>query len=131
MTRLDIANAVREVAKYCIAPKPVHRNDALSIVAYLQVYPDLGMTYSGVHECVMSAFADASYAGDVDNRRPVTGGAVMFCGAAVSLMSKMQKVVALPSTESEYIAFELGCPGGCILERCVGIHTTQFTQGVY
>ncbi|CAM9805813.1 unnamed protein product [Discosporangium mesarthrocarpum] len=52
----------------------------------------------------MSAFADASYAGDIDNRRSVTGGAVMFCGTAVAWMSKMQEVVALSSTESEYIA---------------------------
>ncbi|CAN0512876.1 unnamed protein product, partial [Discosporangium mesarthrocarpum] len=104
MTRLDIANAVREVAKYSAAPKRVHWNAALSIVAYLQAYPDLGMTYGGVQECVISAYADASYAGDGDNRRSVTGGAVMFCGAAVAWMSKMQKVVALSSTESEYIA---------------------------
>ncbi|CAM9392343.1 unnamed protein product, partial [Discosporangium mesarthrocarpum] len=62
------------------------------------------MTYGGVQECVMSASGDASYAGDIDNRRSVTGGAVIFCGAAVAWMSKMQKVVALSFTESEYTA---------------------------
>ncbi|CAN0448993.1 unnamed protein product [Discosporangium mesarthrocarpum] len=50
MTRPDIAYAVREVAKYCIAPKRVHWNAVLSIVAYLQAYPNLGITYGGVQE---------------------------------------------------------------------------------
>ncbi|CAN0470655.1 unnamed protein product, partial [Discosporangium mesarthrocarpum] len=36
MTRLDIANAVREVAKYCNSPKKVHWRAVLSIIAYLQ-----------------------------------------------------------------------------------------------
>ncbi|CAM9442942.1 unnamed protein product [Discosporangium mesarthrocarpum] len=84
MTRLDIANAFREVAKHCIAPKCEHWIAVLSIVDYLHAYPDLGVTYGGVQGCVMSAFADASYDGDIDNRRSVTGGAVMLCGPAVA-----------------------------------------------
>ncbi|CAM9924801.1 unnamed protein product, partial [Choristocarpus tenellus] len=75
MTRLDIANAVREVAKYSSNPK-----------------------------CELSAYADASYAGDWNDRRSVTGGAITFTRGAISWMSKVQRVVALSSTESEYIA---------------------------
>ncbi|CAN0513507.1 unnamed protein product [Discosporangium mesarthrocarpum] len=55
-------------------------------------------------KCELSAFTDAGYAGNVDDRRSVTGGAIMFYGGAISWMSKTQRVVALSSTESEYYA---------------------------
>ena len=33
-TRLDISNAVPSVARYCSAPKVIHRKSALGILAY-------------------------------------------------------------------------------------------------
>ncbi|CAM9986321.1 unnamed protein product [Choristocarpus tenellus] len=69
MTRLDIANAVREVAKYSNNPKVTHCCAVKCILAYLNTCPT-----------------------------------IMFAGGAISWMSKVQRVVALSSTESEYIA---------------------------
>ncbi|CAM9812256.1 unnamed protein product [Discosporangium mesarthrocarpum] len=46
----------------------------------------------------------------------------MFCGAAVAWMSKMQKLVALPSTESDYIALSSFAQEVFILQKCVGVH---------
>ncbi|CAN0359798.1 unnamed protein product, partial [Discosporangium mesarthrocarpum] len=87
------------------SPKKVHWRAVLSIIAYLQAHSELGITFGGSGEkCELSASADASYAGNVDNRRSVTGGAIMFYGGAISWMSKTQRVVALSSTEIEYIA---------------------------
>ncbi|CAM9699724.1 unnamed protein product [Discosporangium mesarthrocarpum] len=64
MTRLDIANTVHEVARYCDEPKRVHWRTVLFIMRYLNTFPDLGVTYGGVEKCVLSAYADASFAGN-------------------------------------------------------------------
>ena len=43
-------------------------------------------------------------AGDVDTRNSTTGYLYTFAGAAVSWVSRLQKIVALSTTEAEYIA---------------------------
>ena len=52
----------------------------------------------------LHAYSDADFAGDPDDRCS-TGGYAIFLGAgAVSWSSKKQSIVALSSTESEYVA---------------------------
>lgn len=48
-------------------------------------------------------------AGDVDSRKSTSGYLITFAGAAVSWQSKLQKCVALSSTEAEYIALTEAC----------------------
>ncbi|CAM9859640.1 unnamed protein product [Choristocarpus tenellus] len=104
MTRFDIANTVCEVAKYSSNPKVTHWRAVRCILAYLNACPNVGLSFGGFDtECELSVYADASYAGDWNDRRSVTGGAIVFAGGAISWMSKAQRVVALSSTESEYI----------------------------
>ena len=43
-------------------------------------------------------------AGDLDNRKSTTGYLFTFSGGAISWKSKLQKCVALSTTEAEYIA---------------------------
>ena len=43
-------------------------------------------------------------AGDLDNRKSTTGYLFTFSGGAISWQSKLQKCVALSTTEAEYIA---------------------------
>ncbi|CAM9998562.1 unnamed protein product, partial [Choristocarpus tenellus] len=92
MTRLDIANAVPEVAKYSSDPKVTHWRAVKCILAYLNTCPSVGLRFGGFNtECELSAYADASYAGEWNDRRSVTGGAIMFAGGApaISWMSKV------------------------------------------
>lgn len=44
------------------------------------------------------------YAGDPETRKSTTGFVVMFCGGPISWCSRKQHVVAMSSTEAEYIA---------------------------
>ncbi|CAN0378943.1 unnamed protein product, partial [Discosporangium mesarthrocarpum] len=60
----------------------------------------LGTTFQKTGTMQLYAYADSSYAGDEGDRRSVSGGAVIYC-----LVSRTQKVVALSSTEAEYMAF--------------------------
>ena len=49
-------------------------------------------------------FVDADWAGDLDQRRSTSGYVFRLFGGAVSWMSKRQSVVALSTTEAEYMA---------------------------
>jgi len=48
-------------------------------------------------------FVDADWVGDLDQRRSTSGYVFNLFGGAVSWMSKKQSVVALSTTEAEYI----------------------------
>lgn len=49
-------------------------------------------------------FTDADWAADADERRSVSGFLIKMNGAAISWGAKRQPIVALSSTEAEYIA---------------------------
>jgi hypothetical protein len=73
------------------------------VLGYLRRTVDYKITY-GKGNDELIAYADASYASDLDNRRSVSGFVLMFAGAAVSYSSKLQTTVALSSVESEYMS---------------------------
>jgi hypothetical protein len=49
-------------------------------------------------------FVDADWVGDLDRRISTSGYVFNLFGGAISWMSKRQAVVALSTTESEYMA---------------------------
>ena len=106
LTRLDIENAVRAVARYCSAPKMIHWKAALGILGYAVRTSSFGITFQrgtveGFH---LVSFADADYASKATDRRSVSGGVVICAGGAVSWYSKTQKCVTLSTTQAEYVA---------------------------
>ena len=52
----------------------------------------------------LHVFVDADWARDLDQRRYTSGYVFNLFGGAVSWMSKKQSVVALSTTEAEYMA---------------------------
>ena len=52
----------------------------------------------------MLGFVDSDWAGDTAHRRSMTGIAIMFGGAVVAYKSRIQKTIALSSTEAEFMA---------------------------
>jgi len=106
LSRPDIVNAVRAVARYCSAPKMVHWKAALGILGYAVRTSSFGITFQrgtveGFH---LVSFADADYASKATDRRSVSGGVVMCAGGGVSWYSKTQKCVTLSTTQAEYVA---------------------------
>ena len=106
LTRPDISNAVRSVARYCSAPKAVHWKSALGILAYVNGTCGFGITYQRGTTVGISleVFADADYASRATDRRSVSGGAMMCAGACVCWFSRTQKCVTLSTSEAEYVA---------------------------
>ena len=52
----------------------------------------------------LQGYVDADMAGDRDNRRSTTGYVFIVGGTTISWVSKLQSVVALSTTEAEYVA---------------------------
>ncbi len=105
-TRLDIAYAVAQLARRMTKPTSADMVGAKHVLRYLKGTVTMGLTYD--RNIALSAYADASYASDVDTRRSVGAYVCMYNGAAVAWRSKLQPVVALSTTEAEYIALADG-----------------------
>ena len=75
---------------------------------YLRGTSDYGLCYQGrpglERMLYIHVFVDADWAGDLDQRRSTSGYVFSLFGGAVSWVSKRQYVVALSTTEEEYIA---------------------------
>lgn len=103
-TRPDIAFAVNQCAKYSQKPTTAHLTAIMKILRYLKGSMDYGLHYESNLEREIYGFSDADFAGDLDDRKSTSGWVFMISGGAVSWISKKQPVVALSTTEAEYIA---------------------------
>lgn len=102
MARPDIAQAVGKAAQFMDCFDNSHVMAVKHIFRYLRGTVDRGITYGGQETLVGSS--DADYAGDLTTRRSTSGYVFMMNGGAIAWSSKIQKVVAMSTTEAEYMA---------------------------
>ena len=74
----------------------------------------------GHDETVLEGFIDADIAGDMDTRKSTTGYLYTFVGAVVSWVSRLQRIVALSTTEADYIAATEACKEMLWMQRFLG-----------
>lgn len=104
-TRPDIAFAVGRLAKYVERPGMIHWQAVKRLLRYIIHTKTLGLKYSGTQASLNpTVYVDADWAGDQECRQSMSGCVVMMGGAAISWYARQQEVVALSSTESEYIS---------------------------
>jgi histone deacetylase 1/2 len=104
LTRPDIAFPVNKVCQYLHCPTSVHLAAAKRILRYISGTLDYGLRFVRSPSRVISAFSDADWAGDSDDRRSTGGFAVFFGANLVSWHAKKQPTVSRSSTEAEYKA---------------------------
>ena len=104
MTRPDIPNAVRAVARYAHEPSERLWQAIMKILSYLNGTKSLGIIYVRGSGLSLKVYADADYANKDNYRRSVSGIAVTLGGRVVSHVSRTQRVVSLSTSEAEYIA---------------------------
>ena len=102
-TRPDITHAVGVVSRFLSNPGREHWNAVKWIMRYLRGTSKLRLSF-GSGEPVLVGYTDADLAGDVDTRKSTSGYLITFAGGAVSWQSRLQKCVALSTTEVEFIA---------------------------
>ncbi|UYV73051.1 hypothetical protein LAZ67_10001674, partial [Cordylochernes scorpioides] len=102
VSRPDITYAVSRVSKFLEYPGPAHCTTVKNIFRYLKGTPHMGILFTGQDQLV--GYSDSDFARDVDSRKSTTGYAFMMNGGTVSWASQRQPIIALSTTESEYIA---------------------------
>jgi len=102
-TRPDIAQAVGVVSKFNANPTEAHLIAVKRIFCYLKKTVDLSLQYSA-GDSQLVGYSDVDFANDLDTRHSVTGNVFLMSNRAVSWLSSRQTIVALSTTEAEYVA---------------------------
>ncbi|GJY26434.1 putative RNA-directed DNA polymerase [Tanacetum coccineum] len=102
-TRPDLAHAVGVVSRFLSNPGKKHWEAVKWIFRYLRGTSKLGITF-GNGKPMLVGYTDSDLAGNKDNMKSTSGYLMTFAGGAVSWQSRLQKCVALSTTEAEYVA---------------------------
>lgn len=103
-SRPDIAYSVSKLSQFMDAYDKTHWTAVKHILRYLKGTLDLGIAYQRNGTNKLEGFCDSDYAGDQNTRRSTSGYIFMLNGGAVSWSSKLQQIIALSTTEAEYIS---------------------------
>ncbi|KAH9689341.1 Integrase catalytic domain-containing protein [Citrus sinensis] len=115
-TRPDIAQAVGAVSRYMANPGGEHWIAVKRILRYIRGTSYVALCYGG-SEFTVRGYVDSDFAGDLDKRKSTTGYVFTLAGAAISWVSKLQTVVALSTTEAEYMAATQACKEAIWIQR--------------
>ena len=106
-TRPDLAFAVGVVSRFMSRPDSTHWSAVQWVLRYLVKTQDVGLLFkkqSNDRSFKVEGYSDSDFGGDLDKRRSTTGYVFKVGGNTVSWKSGLQQVVALSTTEAEYIS---------------------------
>ncbi|XP_073271570.1 secreted RxLR effector protein 161-like [Primulina huaijiensis] len=105
-TRPDIAYGLGLVSRFMSKPSREHWQAVKWLLRYLKGTSKLKLVYSSQAQstCDIIGYCDSDFAADLDKRRSLSGYVFTFGGNVVSWKSSLQHVVALSTTEAEYIS---------------------------
>ena len=103
-TRPDITYTVNRLAKANNGPSNNHITLLKHMFRYLIQTSDFSLSYGGKPSLnTLFCYSDAAHADDLSTRFSTAGTIVFFAGAPVYWKSKKQTLVALSSTEAEFM----------------------------
>ena len=107
-TRPDISFTVSALSQFSSNPAPDHVRALKHLLRYIKGTTHYGITYQGAGHLntppTLTGYCDSDWAGDLNDRRSITGYLFSLCGGPISWQSKKQKTIAQSSTEAEYMA---------------------------
>ena len=125
-TRPDISHAVNVLSQHMAKPNKEHLSAAKRVLRYLRGTTDVGIIFRKSDNFELVGYSDADWAGDVDSRKSTSGYVFLLGGNIISWASKKQPVVALSTTEAEYIALCLATQEAIWLRRlCASVGQAQ------
>ena len=102
-TRPDIAFAVSLLSRFATSPGPAHWEAVKRVFRYLKGTRELRLTYGPEGEFDLKGYGDADGNSQSD-RHAISGNVFILFGGAISWFSKRQEIIALSTTEGEYVA---------------------------
>ena len=96
--------ATSMVSWFVMNPILEHFNVIDQILRYLAESCERDITFKGEKERKLVGYSNSDWAGDYADRKPISGFVFMLNGGPISYASKKQAIVALSSTEAEYVA---------------------------
>ena len=115
-TRPDITYAVNYLSQFNNSNGREHWTAAKRILRYLRGTSKLGLKYKKTPKR-LEGFVDADWAGCLEDRRSYIGFVFLLALGAVSWEAKKQRIVALSSTEAEYMALTEAAKEAVHLQR--------------
>lgn len=103
-TRPDVAYAIGLVSRFMSKPGEMHWEAVKWLLRYLKGSTGLNLVFTKGSDFKVQGFCDSDHAADLDRKRSTSGYVFTVGGNTVSWKSSLQPVVALSTTEAEYIA---------------------------
>jgi len=104
VTRPDLMFVVCLASRFMADPTELHMQIVKRVLRYVKGTLEFGILYKRRGDAKLLAYTDSDYAGDVEDRKSTSGYVFSLSGGVISWSSKKQPVVALSTTEAEYIA---------------------------
>ena len=130
-SRPDLSYAMSLVSRYMSNPGKEHWRAVQWIFRYLRGTADSCLKFGRTDKGLIG-YVDSDYAADLDRRRSLTGYVFTVGSCAVSWRATLQSVVALSTTEAEYMAICEACKELiwlkglyaelCGVESCISLH---------
>jgi hypothetical protein len=103
-TRVDVAYAISQLSRFSSNPAKVHWEALKKLIRYLKGTSSWGLTYTGAKGLTLEVYSDANFSSCPNTSKSTSGQVVMLAGGAVDWKAKRQPIVALSTTEAEYVA---------------------------
>ena len=101
-THPDIAFAVQTVSQFLIKPGPAHWEAVKCIFCYLKGTSELWLSYR-MKNGKLTGYADAD-GSMAEDRHAISRDAFLIHSSAISWSANWQEIIALSTTEAEYVA---------------------------
>lgn len=119
-SRPDITYSVHLLSRFMNKPTKLHFSAGKRILRYLAGTLNYGIWYKRTDSLNLEGFSDSDWGGCLEDRKSTTGVVFSLGSGAISWLSKKQEVIALSSTEAEYIALCAAICQGIWLSRVLG-----------
>ncbi|XP_031261156.1 secreted RxLR effector protein 161-like [Pistacia vera] len=104
-TRLDLSYSISLLSRFMANPSSDHWTALKRVLRYINGTLNVGLNFYKRHNTLdLVGFVDSDFAGDKDIRKSTTSYYFTLGGNCISWKSQLQPIVALLSTEAEYIA---------------------------
>jgi hypothetical protein len=127
----DLSYAMNHISRYMSNPGKEHWRSVQWIFRYLRGTADSCLKFERTDKGLIG-YVDSDYAADLDRRRSLTGYVFNVGSCAVSWRATLQSVVALSTTEAEYMTICDACKELiwlkglyaelCGVESCISLH---------